>query len=60
MTPAEKIMEQIAILTEAQEHLARAIDDITGLVNPDEATWYDACRLSHLVDAVKRAELVEC
>lgn len=58
MTPAEVIMTQIATIQDAIETLQAAVDDATGSIDPDEATWRDVSRLAHLVDAIKRAELV--
>lgn len=56
-TPTEFMMRQISILAEARDKLQRAIDNVTSVVNPDEATWKDVTILAHIVDAVKRAEL---
>jgi hypothetical protein len=56
-TPTELIARQIATLEAASLKIMDAIDDLTASVDPDNATWADACRLNHLVDAVRRAEL---
>jgi hypothetical protein len=57
MTATETLMNQISTLHTAIAKLQAAIDDVTGSIDLDVATWGDVARLAHLVDAVKRAEL---
>lgn len=56
-SPTEAMMRQIAILTDARDAIQKVIDDATGSVDPDNATWRDVSRLAYIVDQVKRAEL---
>jgi len=57
-TPAEQIFSQINVLQSAINKIADAIDEMTGSIDPDDATWADASRLSWLVDAVKRSGIL--
>ena len=57
-TPAIAMMRQINTLTAAIDTIRNAVDDVTGLVNPDDATWADVARLAAIVDAVRRSGLV--
>lgn len=57
-TATEVMMSQIATLTAARDAIQKAIDEVTGSVNPCSATWGDVSKLAYLVDCVKRSELV--
>ncbi len=57
-SPQAALAVQIRTLEEAIRLLRMNIDCVTGTVDLDEAIWSDVGRLAHLVDAVKRADLV--
>lgn len=54
----ETLMRQIADLEEARDVLIAAINDITGSIDPDEATWPDVARYALLVDQVRRSGIL--
>lgn len=57
-SPVEAIMRQIAILDDARDVITKAIDDATGSINPEDATWADVARLAAIVDRVKASGIL--
>jgi hypothetical protein len=53
-----ELMKQIAAFQRVIDKLQAAVDDITGTTDPETATWCDVSRYAHLVDALRRAELI--
>lgn len=56
--PTLELMIQIDKMQTAIATLKAAIDDLTGSIIPEEATWKDVSRYAHLIDGLARADLV--
>lgn len=50
----DALMRQIGIMQDAAGMLRGAIDNLTGSINPEVATWADVGRFAHIADAARR------